>query len=400
MKPAVREHWDWSRFADEITTWVTDLYDPVGGFRFWREGNITLKGTTFALFTLALLDRMSDFPQRQQVTEFLLSRQDPESGDFKEDFPLNAHPPFTEQYIQSQINMFLLDALRLLDVKPLYPMTRLKKELDDLNPAIFLTELDWSNSWYASNPVMFQLSFTDHLATWLGSDDEMEKLHRRLLAALLNQQDLATGLWGTDLGASVRNSVYGTFHFLSFMIYRQVKLPGLFLMGQHALKLQSSEGFFELSPGGGACEDFDVIDVLVKASHRDGLTEPVRHALQRAGVALLKSRNVDGGFPWARDRKEKSLKNIIFPLRNLNRAGGLIPGIRLVIRNWLQLCCGSHNWHYSGLDFISVPYCESDLWSTYFRVLGLAAIDRIDPLFENARWNFRDFPGAGWQEER
>jgi len=389
---------DWNRFTDEITTWILDQHEPAGGFRFWREGNITLLGTSFAVFTLHLLGRLDTFPHRQQMVEFLQNHQDSTSGDFLEQRPLNSHPPFSPQYIRDQINMFVLDALRLLDTRPCYPMLRLKQELVELDPASFLNKLDWSNSWYASNPPMFLLSFTDHLATWLGPDDEMEKLHRRLLAALLHIQDMDTGLWGTDQGASIRNAVYGTFHFLAFFIYRHVKLPGLPLMGQHALKLQSSEGYFELSPGGGACEDFDVIDLLIKAVRRDGITEPVRNSLHRASVALMDSRNKDGGFPWARTRTEISFKNIVFPLRNLNRAGGLLPGVRLVARNWLQLCCGSRNWHYSGLDFISVPYNESDLWSTYFRVLGLAAIDNVIPLFENAQWCFRDFPGAGWQE--
>ena len=390
---------NWSRFADEITSWITKRYDPCGGFRFWSEGEVTLKGTSFAVFTLSLVDRLDDFPHRRQVTDFLLSHQQADTGDFIESHSLQAHPPFSIQYIQDQINMFVLDALRMLGVKPLYEMTRLQNELKELDPAQFLAAMDWSNCWYTSNPVMFMLSFTDHLTTWLGPDEEMDQLHRRLLAALLNRQDQDSGFWGPNHGADWYNSLYGSFHFLSYFLYRGVKMSGLPAMGRRTLKLQSSEGFFVLSPGGGACEDFDGIDLLVKASRRDGLTEPVRSALQKAALALMGSRNEDGGFPWARTRKEISFRNVIFPIRNLRRAGGLIPGLRLVARNWLQLCCGSRNWHYSGLDFISVPYNESDLWSTYFRVLGLAAIDQIEPIFEHADWQFRDFPGMGWQEK-
>ena len=391
---------NWFLFADEIYAWLKDLYDPSGGFRFWREGNVTLKGTAFAVFILALLDRLEGFPQRQQVTEFLLSHQNHATGDFLDNHPLHAHSPFTTQYIQNQINMFVLDALRILSVKPLHELARIRQDLNELDPAPFLAGMDWSDCWYTSNPVMFELAFTDHLASWLGPDESMEKLHRRLLAALLNRQDQSTGLWGTDQGADSYNALYGSFHFLSYFLYRGIKLSGLPAMERETLRLQSSEGFFVLSPGGGACEDFDGIDVLVKTSHRDGLTEPVRHSLQQAAAALINSRNEDGGFSWSRSRHSLSLKNIIFPLRNMRHVSGVIPRVRLLVRNWLQLCCGSRNWHYSGLDFISVPYSESDLWSTYFRVLGLATIDRIDPLFENAQWRFRDFPGMGWQEER
>jgi hypothetical protein len=390
---------NWSLFADEITDWITNLQDSGGGFHFWREGNVTLKGTAFAVFTLSLLGRLEEYPYRQQVAEFLLSHQQKETGDFEDNLPLQAHPPFSTQYIQDQINMFVLDALRLLNTKPRYPLVRLKKELEELDPAAFLNELDWSNSWYASNPVMFKLAFSDHLASWLGPDENMENAHRWLLAALLTKQDNVTGFWGPDNGADMYNSLYGSFHFLSYYLYRGLKLSGLPAMGRRTLKLQSSEGFFVLSPGGGACEDFDGIDLMIKSVHRDGLTEPVRNSLKRAATAVMDSRNEDGGFPWARTRNEISFKNIVFPLCNLNRAGGFVPGLRLIARNWLQLCCGSRNWHYSGLDFISIPYSESDLWSTYFRVLGLAAIDRIDPLFEKSDWQFRDFPGMGWQEK-
>lgn len=389
---------NWPRFAAEITDWISELYDPSGGFRFWREGKVTLKGTAFAVFTLALLGELERHPSRKEIIEYLLSSQDPENGDFIERYPLTAHPPFTLSYIQNQIDMFVLDALRLLDAKPAHKLRRIERELADLDPEAYLQELDWSNCWYVSNPVMFRLSFTDHLADWIGPDEAMEELHRRFLAALLKRQDPATGFWGPDQGAGLHNSLYGSFHFLSYFHFRGVQLPHLQEMSANTLRLQSSEGFFVLSPGGGACEDFDGIDVLLKSTRRDGMTEPVRKAMHESFQAVMNSRNEDGGFPWALRRHQRSIHNILFPLRNLRAEQGLVPRLKLIFRNWLQLCCGSPRWHYSGLEFISVPYRESDLWSTYFRLLGLAAIDQQLPHFEDTGWRFRDFPGMGWQE--
>lgn len=59
-----------------------------------------------------------------------------------------------------------------------------------------------------------------------------------------------------------------------------------------------------------------------------------------------------------------------------------------------RLSESKEKWSYSGWIKMSAYYNKSDLWSTYFRYLSIAFIER--KYFKSKKWIFRKLPSLGW----
>ena len=201
-------------------------------------------------------------------------------------------------------------------------------------------------------------------------------------------QDRETGLWFGDGARNRRLGIYAAYHFVPFFLWRGRRLGRINEMIDSILSVQSTEGLFADSIGGGAREDLDAIDLLVKLSglsqHRAG---EVRRCLRRAFDRILQLQSEEGGFP------------------NYLRTGW-VPSWKRQLVNRLGLARVLNRWrpaptevsYYSGWTAVSALRGELDLWGKWFRYLALMLIASRPPELEPPQANIRyhRLPALDW----
>jgi hypothetical protein len=353
----------------ETVRWIETTALDGERYRYARGCPATLLATCFAVLGLELLGELSSMPaaRRRTLTAGIASCQDARTGLFRDplhdDAELYKLRKFTPLYVRWQETYFALHALDALAAAgasetPFRPPAALdffepfrdRRTLDT-----WLDGLGFDDFWFSSNYVMFLLFFA------LVCEGEQSPTAHRVLDYLDARQDPETGFWGTAQGASRFNGMAGAFHVYGF--YRHLRRPIAYEDAaiRATLALQEKSGLFG-DAGGGACEDVDAIDILVKL--RPGSPAQAREvsvALERALAGLARCRRPDGGYSW------KSAD-----------AGA------------------HHEITYSGLERLRARSDESDVWSAWFRPLGIAlAAEHLGSL---GRWRpvFRRLPLLGF----
>jgi hypothetical protein len=137
----------------------------------------------------------------------------------------------------------------------------------------------------------------------------------------------------------------------------------------------------------------------------DYKSSQIKNSLMQAFNRIIENQNQDGGFCYAKIPRY-SLSDWIYcfrylkPVENLNvktRVWMLTRkfGSQLLynkIRDW--------KWKYSSWELMKCKINQSDLWSTYFRLLALALISsRYREEFHAIPcWKFRQY-GLGWHSD-
>jgi len=353
--------------------------------------------TCFAVLSEECIGTLSAWPQqrRQSVISFLKSQQSVADGLFatasvrREDCDQTSH--CDSEYIRLQLTYFSLAALHALQEVPSHPLAFARRFL---NPSFALGWVDggpWDNPWNQSNRVMFLLRFLIHLATTEG-EDAAWPVYDRLLDYLLERQNQETGLWHGTSHASVREGVFAAYHFFPFFFWRGRPVPHAERILDSTLAIQHADGLFGAEQGGGACEDLDAIDTLVKFSlvtnHR--ATE-VRNALIRALDRLLLLQNPDGGFP------DQPLQ-IGDLQRSLRRRVADRLGVTKVLNRPFLL----PRTHYSGWRVMSAAKGEPTMWAAWFRPLAIRLILSRYPELIDFRMEgcFHGLPCLGWHDAK
>lgn len=347
-KAAGKEHS--TQLATDLSCFLQSLYDPEqGGFRFWRDGHVTLLSTAFAVQTHFTLRRIDDL-DRDRVASFLRIAQGTDGHFVDPSFlPEDAEGSQTPDYLRWQFSFFALAALDQLGVEPAHGLAFLAPWLRDEYLQDWLVQRNWDNFWLSSNELMFLLYFLIYESERHGNS-RARTAALRLLDCLDTRQDAETGFWGTA-AASLTNKMYGAAHLYMFYDWcgRPVRHASRAI--DATLSLQNRSGLFGRSEGG-ACEDYDGVEVLVKlgrqTTHR---ADEVTRALDRLREAVVdRHRPLSGGFPYR--------------LRSPSRWTRLL-------RAWRP----RKNYRYSGWGRMACDPYEPDTWGTLFRLLAVAAID-------------------------
>lgn len=348
--------------------------------------------TSFAVFLRELLLDLPhpDSSEARQIADMLLQHRDAETGLFSLD-PGSAGTgqQHDRDYLNLQQTHFAQQALRLLGTGQDLDMPFMERWPDRRALHAWFDSLDWSNPWRESNNVMFALYFFEH-ARWAGIPGPWQQRIEDGLDWLDERQDRASGLWGKDPTRSVYNAIYGAYHFLFFYLHWRGSMPQADRILAWTRGLQTSEGFFAHTLGGGACEDYDCVDLLIKLGGDED-----HDTLLRCARAVLASRDSVGGFCWARGQQNGPA----FLVGNWMRGLSLRENRKLLLARLRSLLPQGRRWRYSGLRSLECPMEEADIWSSWFRVLILAEIDD-KVLHSGARWGFRAFPSLGWHGRR
>lgn len=351
--------------------------------------------TCFAVLASELTGDLARWPtgRRQAVAAGIAAWQDADTGLFApqtviaED--LLAPRICDARYLRYQITYFALAALQALGEKPRFPLLFAKSYLDAQYLLGWLDGGPWHDPWNHSNRYMFVLRFLIHLAHHENDLVGLDVLDQ-VLADLLRRQSLLTGLWHGLHGCDLYAAVFAAYHFLPFFFWRGLCPPHADRMIDAVLSIQHSDGLFGRDAGGGACEDLDSIDVLVKLSlvttHRE---KEILQALRRSYSALQNRRNPDGGFPNypAPAPYGKTLKRRAMEALGL---GKLLPAVR---------DRPAVPYHYSSWKRLSAHRGESDVWGTWFRQLAISLIEsRLDEFANRECARFHRLPCLGWHD--
>lgn len=357
----------------------------------------TLMATCFAVLAEECLGTLPDWAEerRQALASSILAEQDSVSGLFapetvrSEDCAWTSHCDPT--YIRHQLTYFALSALTALQREPLHPLSFLGEFRDTRYTHGWLDAGPWDNPWNHSNRIMFLLRFLIH-AGRREQDDTWMQIFDFVLNYLDERQSPQTGLWHGTAEADVRAGVFAAYHFFPFYFWRGRCPRYAERILDAVLSIQYADGLFGEHQGGGACEDLDAIDTLVKFSLvTDYRADDIRQSLERALDRLLLLTNPDGGFP---DRQVQA--------GEINRTwrrriyDGLALG-RFIHRPLLRPIE-----YYSGWYTLGARKGDSTLWAAWFRPLALALIQaRFPELGKGATEDaaFHGFPCLGWHDQ-
>jgi hypothetical protein len=367
--------------------WAEELRTPAG-YRLWSGSPPHLLATCFAVFLRELLIDLPEpsSPEAATLADILLAERHGTDGLFQRNLSSgNLGPRHDHAYVAEQQTHFALQALRLLGRLEPAPAALLERWSSRQGIHDAFSALDWRDPWRESNRVMFALYLLEHELARTGDAVFRERIADGL-DWLRAHQDPATGCWGRDPARRLYPAVYGAYHYLFFFLRWEEAMPGAARLLDVTRRLQTTEGFFAHTRGGGACEDYDCVDVLVKLGD-----EQDREPLLRAAAAVLAARNADGGFPWARP----AAGALPFVVGNWMEGLSARENLRLLAQRLRDVSRRGRHWRYSGLAELDCPATASDLWSTWFRLLILAEIDDRW-LRSGAPWGFRSFPSLGW----
>ncbi len=365
--------------------------------RYCQGAETTLLATTFAVLVSETIGSLARWDDRRvaNVASKILEHQCKDTGLFGDhlvhEADLLAQPICDRDYLVNQMTYFCLASLSALGLRPRHPLTFALRFLDDDGIRSYIDDGPWHDVWNHSNRIMFVLRYLIHL---MDEDDWEARAHAAfdtVLRKIEARQDSETGLWFGEGPRDHRLGVYAAYHFVPFFLWRGRPLNRVNNMIDAVLGTQTTEGLFADSNGGGACEDLDAIDLLVKLSYlSDYRSDNIRRSLRRAFDRILQLQCENGGFPnYLRGGLQTSWKRRLVGRLGLSR----------LLERWrptpLQLT------RYSGWTVVSAHRGEPDMWGTWFRSLSLnLIIDRLPQLGARPRdARYHGLPALGWHDQ-
>ncbi|MFC1781362.1 hypothetical protein ACFLZ8_03770 [Planctomycetota bacterium] len=375
-----------------ISNWVNQNWIDFES-RYTADGEPGFLPTCFAVLSEETLGTLSKWDEeiRQKVVDTICTQHDQESGIFglklvkAED--ITCGPLCDLRYVQYQLTYFALSALNALNARPRYSLKFARRFLNQKYALGWIEAGPWHDPWNHSNRIMFLLSFLIHL----GENERLDEawdVYDAVISDLLKRQSPETGLWHGFGQCSLHYLVYAAYHFFPFMFWRGILPPFADKIIDSVLSIQHSDGLFGHLPGGGACEDLDAIDILVKFSLvSDHRSREVKSTLIQAFDRILQLQKPDGGFPNYLDNRNKSFRRRI--------------GEHLLLDRILNRPYRPQFVYYSGWRAVGAAKGESDMWAAWFRSLALCLIvsryPELGVLQKGTR--FHRLPCLGWHDE-
>ena len=386
-----------------IENFIFSLKNTNGGFYLQKNFNqTTLMSSAFSIITLELINSLGKIETSKEQNYFL-KHQDEKTGFFVDpnlNLEYNKIEDIEFNYIHYQTTAFSLSALDALKMKPKYNFTFMNSFRGKEKISKFFEKINWRNPWHESNKIMFLLQFFSYEYIVMKKKDSLVDIHT-IIDCLDSAQDSKTGLWGTQFKASSFASMAAAYHFLIFYKYFNRKINFSEKISSSVFQLQMRDGLFHPFGGGGACEDLDAIDVIYKISS-DVSTES-EESLKRAYRALLQNYDKNGGFSWAKRPTFPFLVGLKYFNPSLEIFN--IGMIKWIIKNnyigsLIPYFKEKKIYEYSNWNLMKYNINLSDSWSTWFRLLSIATIERLLPDLKkhDIDYKFRRLPSIGWMQ--
>jgi|LGVC01.1.fsa_nt_gb prenyltransferase beta subunit len=387
---------------------INNLYSKEdGSFSFSYENKIAnLYSTCFAVLVLDLINELNNYAtcDKEKIINYINSFQDKKTGLFIDDKIATEFTSHNDEYVHHQLTDFSIITLRSLGSKYKYQLNFLKDYKDKLYLKKWLDDLHWENPWLVSNNIMFILDCLIYEKKFFNFDNE--EYINFIMQWLDNNQDAKTGYWNLGHSVSYHDQMAGAYHFLFFYTYLKKKPNHIEQIIDSTLKIQDFDGLFNYMGGGGSCDDLDAIDLLCRSTfYTNYRKKDIKKALQKSYITLWKNQNNDGGFCWAK-RDKISLFKIILSInpRLLFFVSTLdfFSNFKSKIFNQVLVLFFKSRltWKFSGLDKMNIRYLDSDIFSTWFRLLSIAFIEKTFPDICDHNftfdWNMKQDIGLGY----
>ena len=388
---------------DDIKKFIFSLRNPDGGFYLQKNFNqSTLMSSAFSIIVLELINS-KDLLDCSTEGDYFLKNQDEKTGLFVDSY-LNLENEKIEDielnYIHYQTTAFSLSALDALGLHPKYSLRFMDAFRGKEKISKFFENINWKNPWHESNKIMFLLQFFSYEFIKMKNQNSLNNIN--IIFDKLNSfQDPKTGLWGTQYSASTFVSMAAAYHFLIFYKYFNREINYSEKISTSVFQLQMGDGLFHPFGGGGACEDLDAIDVIYKVSSEVSVNS--EKSLKDAYSALLHNYDGKGGFCWAKRPKLPFFIGLKYfnPRLNLFNIGM----IKWIIKNnyigpLFPFVKEDKIYKYSNWNQMKFNIKQSDSWSTWFRLLSIATIERLLPNLKkhDIDFKFRSLPSIGWMQ--
>lgn len=390
----------------KVLSWVEDLRLPRGSYGIYKMSRSTDDSpfaSCFACFIRHILNDLENLSENQQCEwlDYFLSFQDARTGLFvdNEIHQRGLRDNHDARYVTWQLTTFCISAINVLGGELKHPLRVLEEEDLLSRDGIYrwLRRLNWRNPWGSGNMAMF-------LGILLIKNYEMDpnKKTRESVDAFFDwhdsHQNPKTGFWGEGRMSEYHPGLFGAYHqyLLYFFQNRELKYRDVTI--KKALSFQNIDGLFAPQMGGGGCEDLDVIDTLVNLYFRTNYKrKEIEIALRKAYNAIKSLWNEDGGFIWG-FRKFYGLSTGLRLLFDLGNYSDWYEWYFINRRFWREQLTVKQPRHSPGWTKKAIPVDESDLFSTWFRLLAIAFISYVltDISESKINWNFLSSPGLGW----
>ncbi|MBU1864502.1 MAG: hypothetical protein KKH94_12655 [Candidatus Omnitrophica bacterium] len=385
-------------FRRRALNWLLTMQINQTRFRMVAGGGQTIFTSCFALFLLYLLRKQNVFPQREKDVwaAYINSFQDKDSGYY---VPANYNGELHSKVVH-QLTCFCLSALHIVDGKPQYPFTFLKKWLSSENVEEYVRNIGcFKGKPMTGNMAMFLAIFLTY----------QYETHKDLFALdQLNKwfnchnkaQNPRTGFWGNSIGTKSYAGFQNAFH--QFLVYSYWGKPVQYhtKIVDTILSLQAPDGFFAPYPGGGGCWDYDAADILINCGYYRGYKqEEIKDSLIRLLMAILASQNTDGGF--CESQKRPMYFGDVFSGDNKKFIlSGHDPSVWYYrLRTTASISRSKMARIYTHWTSDGRLWNQSDLWNTWFRCLTIVAIDTVlsgDQKMDKTGWHFHKSIGLGY----
>ncbi|GEM_PF-1109733 len=387
-----------------------DAEGPI--YRFSQDSPPSLLASMMAWLIFYFLRESDSHPDAPRIVERVLRAQNVKTGLFTEPL-LDAHSfdgaSHSREYADFQYADYALYVLQAASARPRHPLAFVEPFIEKERLEKWLAPLAEGDPWYCSNLIMFLLDFLAFMHAQ-SRESRYERAVNQIMDFLERTQDPRTGFWGSDRGFSLLQSMAGAYHYYMFFIYwnRDIKYQDAII--RSTLLLQHSDGLFTVKGGGGACEDLDAVDILVKLScvNPRWKSAAARH-LEATYRAIADWKSPDGGYGYLLIHPRHAIRDLCgFPARlaRLARAGHARFAMQAFLLNSrfkLYLLRGKRPfWKYSGLPYMGADMQRGDMFSTWFRLNTLALIEELLGGSEEravpAPYQFRKQLGLGWHD--
>ena len=240
----------------------------------------------------------------------------------------------------------------------------------------------------SGNQALFQAILLLHAGRYLGRStgaalDQWVELHTSSMNRF--------GFWGSDAGPTHLHFQNG-YHQYEIFEYLGVENAREPQAVRAVASLADRQGHYAPYPGGGACFDYDAV-FLLTPNGRVARQEGVAELLTRTFNTLLREQHADGGFcdnSWLRPRY-KTLPGYVERIFSARNPAVLKERMRYAI----TLQAPRHDWLQTHWSKDARRWSDSDLFSSWFRLLALARIECAFMPEQASSWGFIEYPGLG-----
>lgn len=366
---------NWSKQA---LIFINSLKNDNGSYSFSKKSSCaSCLSTSFALLALEVLQ------QKNLITDdsvsYILKHQNNDGLFYDSIIEKNNKNQHDYKYISHQITYHAIMVCDMLNIELPHNLVFLKEYKDKAYLKSWLENLNWKNPWLVSNNIMFILYF--FIYEQENYELENEIYIQTIIEWLIKNQSNNTGYWDCNNKSSLHNQMAGAFHFLFFFDYLGINIQHKEEIINSTLLIQEYDGLYSYASGGGSCDDLDGIDILCRLFNSGVEKNKIRKSLLKSYNSLTKNQNYDGGFCWAK-RRNFNWKNIIhiIPLRLILKRKNIDAKNSFFMKNkniiYSLLFKQKLTWCYSGIKDYKIYIDDSDIFSTWFRVLSLTLIEK------------------------